>query len=380
MKSTNSIRQDGKDRNLNLIFNTIAKCQNISRIDIANRIGMSASAVSGFTDALLFKRLILEGGSIESGEVGRRAIMLRVNPFGGLFICVLFKAGKIQLDLFNLERKFVFSKAIKVRGASVSGLTIINAIEDEIQYNYKYGKLFGIMLIKPSWYQTEGNDELLKQEFGYTIESDCIAKVTSFYRNSLVMEEQSTLLDAYCLVHDEFGGKNVLCLSIDNNIYSSVILNGQIYDHSFSNQEFGYIGVNYDDTELSEPDKKGILSSFVSINSICARISKIKGRKIEFSEVLNLYLAKDAQTCEVLYNVADVLAYAISSYIDILGIETVIIRGGFSNFGKDYCDYIFDRLRKYCRGGDLTLLKFADKGNSVMQGGAYLLFDKVFSV
>jgi hypothetical protein len=90
-----------KQLNKWLVVNTIRQSHRISRADVARETGLNSATVSNLTTELLNDGLVQEWGSATS-RLGRRPIMLGVNPSGLFAVGVDLQSRRIRLVVTNL--------------------------------------------------------------------------------------------------------------------------------------------------------------------------------------------------------------------------------------------------------------------------------------
>jgi hypothetical protein len=79
---------------------------------------------------------------------------------------MVFCERSIKLDFYNLEKRRGTSLFIPIKDKVVTAEFIIENIEEEVQYNYKYGRFFGITLVLPSFVFKKGDNG----NFGYQLD------------------------------------------------------------------------------------------------------------------------------------------------------------------------------------------------------------------
>lgn len=101
--------------NHNLVLRMIQQGSPISRKDIVQASGLSASAVSGITAELIERGLVQEIGEAEgNGRAGRRAVLLRLNPQAGYVLGVKLALREITCVVTDLDANIVSSSTTPV--------------------------------------------------------------------------------------------------------------------------------------------------------------------------------------------------------------------------------------------------------------------------
>ena len=61
------------------VLNLIRQCGTISRPEICKKTGLSASSVTNIITYFMQRNLVMELGSVDSKEVGRKAVLIKFN-------------------------------------------------------------------------------------------------------------------------------------------------------------------------------------------------------------------------------------------------------------------------------------------------------------
>ena len=102
-----------RDLNQNLVLNTIASHDAISRTDIAHETGLPAATVTRITREFLDAHLITEEIATESAG-GRPPILLRINPTTGFVVGVKLREDSMTVAVCNLGSVVIYSREATV--------------------------------------------------------------------------------------------------------------------------------------------------------------------------------------------------------------------------------------------------------------------------
>ena len=357
------------------MFNLILNNENgISRIDISKKTGLSASVITGIADKLISTKLVIESGVIQKKESGRKAILLKTNSFGGFFASLLFCKGKIKLDVFDLERKLDASYQIPISKSVITGDFLINCIEDAVQYNYKYGTFFGIILILPPWHTSIYGDERMKEEFGYCFDSEYKSRLHSFYKDIMIFTEPTTAMMAYSGVETRKTSKNILCIESGKEIYASFIINGRLFDRKHCTEKLANAVINYNLIGSG----KARLRDYVSEFAIRSNYEEKSGKSATFKEIADLYKKGDEIAQKVINEVAELLAQCIEGFVELLELDRVIIGGDLAILGEDFISSFYNKLIAIEPTLKIVEVKLCKDCSLATAGGAYFAFDHVF--
>ncbi|MBS4206651.1 ROK family transcriptional regulator [Bacillus sp. FJAT-50079] len=111
-----------------LLFKLIKRFGPISRAELAKMTEMSATSTSRIVKELIDQHFIVEVGQTEGG-VGRRAILLEVNPKGGLLLGVTIELDSIEVGIVDLNGSVLIKQKQEI-DASDSPFDILDMIAD----------------------------------------------------------------------------------------------------------------------------------------------------------------------------------------------------------------------------------------------------------
>ena len=368
-------RRENREVNTRQVFNLILNSEEgISRIDISKKTGLSASVITGIVDKLISTKLIIESGVIQKRESGRKAILLKTNSFGGFFASLLFCKGKIKLDVFDMERKLDASYQIPVTKSVITGDFLINCIEDAVQYNYKYGTFFGIVLILPPWHTSAFCEERMREEFGYCFDSDYQNRLHTFYKEIAIYLEPTTAMMAYSDLENRKESKNILCIELGKEIFASFIIGGRLFDRRHCSEKLANAIVNYNLIGMG----KARLRDFATEFAIRSAYEEKIGKALTFNEIVALYLKKDKIVREGINEVAEILAQCVAGLAELLELDSIIIGGQLAKLDADFIDAFYSKLISIEPSLKTIEVKPCKDYSLATQGGAYFAFDHVF--
>lgn len=92
------------------VLECIRVAGSISRASLAKSTGLSPSSVTNIVSYLLEKKLVIETGTIESGDVGRKATNLRFNHSHYSIISIYIESTKLEIAYTDLIGNVVYIK------------------------------------------------------------------------------------------------------------------------------------------------------------------------------------------------------------------------------------------------------------------------------
>ena len=144
--------------NTALILDTLRKQPSQTRAKLANRTGLTRSAISNLTEELLEADLIREVG-YEASTGGRRGIMLALNPDGGSVIALKFNASSVQCALLNLAGGIIWRELTPLESTDKPLVLYIcrQMIERALEKNAGARPQLGIGVAAPGLISAEGD-------------------------------------------------------------------------------------------------------------------------------------------------------------------------------------------------------------------------------
>ena len=96
------------------VLNLVRQRGSAARPEIARITGLSSSSVTNIVGFLLEKRLLVETGTIEKRDVGRKATLLKYNPAACTVVCIDVGADRIHISLTDLSGTPRVAKEIRL--------------------------------------------------------------------------------------------------------------------------------------------------------------------------------------------------------------------------------------------------------------------------
>jgi predicted NBD/HSP70 family sugar kinase len=96
------------------VLNLVRQRGPAARPEIARVTGLSSSSVTNIVGFLLEKRLLVETGTIEKRDVGRKATLLQYNPAACNVVCIDIGADRVHVSLTDLVGTPRFAKEVRL--------------------------------------------------------------------------------------------------------------------------------------------------------------------------------------------------------------------------------------------------------------------------
>jgi predicted NBD/HSP70 family sugar kinase len=227
MESISSLREINK---ANVIRLMIEK-NGVSRVDLAEKLGLSRSAMTHIVRELINEDLVVKGQELKSGVVGRSPIELSINPEGRYAVGVQIGDNYIMITMANWLGDIKYKKKIE----NVENISILECIDralifiKEAMAMVSREKILGIGVGVPGLVDYNTGQLLLIPNLhdnyvliGKFIESNlCLPVIVDNDVNMMAMGE---------LHYGRAQGyRNVVCINVNWGIGSGIIVNRQIY-------------------------------------------------------------------------------------------------------------------------------------------------------
>jgi len=400
-KQAESVQKNGvfmqniKGSNLAVVFNQIFHDEQITRAEIGRRANIDPAAVTAFVQDLIAHNLVVEGGPATLETVGRRPIMLKVNPEGGYGYSVKLQSNGFTLAVYDILCRQIWAKEYIDDYKDIAGSVLTALTSIPINKSLEGRHCLGISVGFPGLFSLETGETLsvLIPRLGQT---DLFDRLNSFFDGKSVVVRNDSAFIAYA--EQQFGiGKGVsdmVSISIGEGIGAGIIHGGHILSPPQGHGiEFGHTTIDVNGP-LCKCGVRGCFNVMSNIISICRSVNealeqgKESSLRATFKKVgaVNLLMIGqalddgDQLIVDVLERHALLIAHAINNISNIIHPELVVINGEITTLGPRFLEMIRKRLASM----RLTVsksnfrLEFSDiDNNSTLLGGAKYLIDNV---
>lgn len=376
-----------RDLNQNLVLNTIASHDAISRTDIAHETGLPAATVTRITREFLEAHLITEELTTESGG-GRPPILLRINPTMGFVVGVKLREDSMTVAVCDLGRVVIYTHEATLPEGKVPEAvcdTIAAAVSDALlAAHVPQERLLGI---------------------GIGL-AGIIDSVAGICRYSAIMgwrdvELQSPLEDKLgvpvCLDNDVntlavaerlFGlaqtTSDFVVVTIGRGIGLGVVLGGEIYRGAHGGAgEFGHTTIDISaDAPECNCGKRGCLEAIASDYGILrAALHREPGDHVE-ADMRALRARTDDPTVQHIFaHAGEVLGVAIANLINVFDPALIVLTGEGIQAGDPLLRPMRDAIPRHLFGRpfDQSALAITSTDDIAWaRGAASLIFQEVF--
>ncbi|MFO7636105.1 MAG: ROK family protein [Clostridia bacterium] len=374
-----------KESNLRTVFGHIFALGRVSRAELSKRTGLSPTTVSALTEELLGNNFIQSLGAGTLPASGRRPLLFSVDPMGGILACVdLHRAGAF-LSLYGLDLNLLEEDYIPLGDVRLLGESLEKGIMMLCQRQGIPGeRILGICIGAPGVLDREKKRILRSTILPVDGENAFFPHLEMAFPGARVEMVNESSLSAYC--EKEYGestrGKNpLLYIDFHDGIGAGMVVDGKIYDgHSHAAGEFGHVSIDYNGPAC-QCGGRGCIEILAG-HDVLARELSLPGRERRMVFVLagEQYGKGDPKTVGVLEHMAEKLACALNSTVNLLDPEIVVLGGDIVLLGEGFLRMLKDKMAKVSLlpEGSPEIAYSSLEGNPVTRGGAKYLFDILF--
>lgn len=363
--------------NRGLILSEIIKKQSISRADLAKVTGLNKATISTQVNDLIDDELVIESRQKHS-SIGRRPILLSLNPNCGYVLGINLDYQKIEFVVANLLGKPIIKDTINIH--TVDYHLIINLLIEKIKFyqnnapNSRYNLISVVIGIhgtvnqydqsvlfvpKYNWRNKDIRDDI-KKEINIPVFVDNNANLSIFAEN------------VYCF-HD---AKNIININLSSGIGAGILIDGKIH-RGFDGYagEIGHIIVEPDGKKC-RCGNKGCWELYAAEPVLLSNVSKRKNQPINYNDLEKLILEKDKIAIQETNTLIEYLSQGINDIINIFNPEIFVLTSKILTFYPNSIEHIKENL--YSSVSQYRKIVLSTLGNSSCVLGACAFAIKMF--
>jgi predicted NBD/HSP70 family sugar kinase len=330
----------------------------ISRVEIAKVLGLSKASLTGITAELIKEGLILEKQH-GAYQVGRRPILLALNPDGvyAVGICLRIKQIQVVIINFQAEKKATYALPLQENYYTPQELVekIALAVEGCIERStFSKDQISGVGVSIPGLVDSRSGIIRYLPNYGW---SDINLKPMlqdKMGTNIYIDNEANNLTIAEHWFGECVKSDNFIVVLIENGIGAGYVLNGQLVRGNLGIAgEFGHLIIN-PDGPLCRCGKRGCIEAYSGVYGIMRHVSKISSSekwnvasKLDSSfQKLIEEVNRGNQDLEKVFDQAGkALGIGLSNLMALLNPEKIIITGKGVQAGKLLFDPMFASIK-----------------------------------
>ncbi len=314
----------------------------VSRADLAKISGLTRSAVSIIVDQLLEEKFLIEGNKLTTGKKnksGRNATELKLNPHKAYIIGIDISRQACTIGISDYDCNIFQSISIDL----ISNLKPIEEILEQIKNSVislventiLQGTLLGIGISSPGPLDIINGKILNPPNFHKWHNLDIVEFFKKDFDCPILLENDAKALST---VEKYYGiGNNIsnyIFLAIDTGIGGGLILDGKSYHGTHGNgSDFGHISIDIHGEECG-CGGRGCAELYASLPNIIKYAVTLDKNFDSWENIIDSALSGNKLACEVVEKEALYLGSIITSGINILDVDIVILYGKLTYRGE----------------------------------------------
>lgn len=316
-------------KNRSTVFELIKNNSPLSRAAIARMTGMSPTTVSRIVSELYDQDFMYEIDQVTSG-VGRKAVLLQVNPSSVISIGVEIDKSGIQIGVVDLDGKVKARKFIERERWESSEITlerigqgILELLEEN---SIDRRKVVGIGVGLPGIIDYAAGTAVLSAQLGWKRIhiAGVLQKLTGL--DVAVDNELKVKALAEHMYGSARGSKRSVLIGFGSGVGSSLIIDGEIYrGETNSAGEIGHTIIDPNGI-LCECGKVGCLQTYIAESSLLDQVNKIKP-VTSLEELFQARRDGEYWAASILDRAMTFIAVTVSNIACMYNPDTVILSG-----------------------------------------------------
>jgi len=349
-ESKHTVKQDQeviKQHNKQLVLDVIRTRRPISRSEISKITEMSATSVGRIVSELTDEGLVRET-SLTSSGVGRKAVMLDIEPSGRYAIGIDIQKKRIVIGLMDFAEQLVASKELKHTSQEAQAEETIALMASSVsalleERGISSAKVGGIGIGTPGVIDYERGVVQFSSTLGWRdIPLAKRIQEETGLRTVIDNDLKVKILGEYLFGAAQGSDKTVL-INVGTGIGSSLIINGDIFrGGSNSAGELGHMTI-HPHGNLCECGKRGCLQTYIDESALLGEARKVSDIR-EIGELFAAVRRNEEWAVEIIDRAAFHIAVTINNIVCLYNPDTVILSGDLvEEFGE-----ILEWLDRHC--------------------------------
>lgn len=346
---------DLQDHNLSRILELLRENEGISRQDLVEMTGLSASGVSKLVGALIDKGLVVED-TIISRNKGRRAISLKLNPNSVHAVGVRLARHYVQCGLFNVYGRTLFSTSREFQTRSLAEAK--SALEELIGQTLQESAarsldVVGIGVSAPGpLFSHEGRIALTSNYPEWTDFSVKEFLESRFKMRVSVEHDANVSVLAEKWFGKGVGSNNLVYVMVDRGVGAGIFYDGKLYrGHHGIAGEIGHTTIYYDGPRC-ECGNRGCLemycSSFAVLTQARSELGSdgAQGEQLTIDAIARLVREGDQRAIHLVTKAGRFLGIGVANLINAYNPERIILGGEMSKAGEPWFQAVKESVQE----------------------------------
>jgi len=325
--------------------------------------------------------LIVTSGVEKSNKIGRRAILLKINPDRLQIPTIAWERGGFRYVLYDLECNELESFYFPTTDHASYVETLHELIMEKSQ-GLDSDKLGALCITVPAIVDIKGQ-KIISTVLDVQTQAEFLVDVRKiFVARPVVIGNESAF---YAYAEREFvlnrKVQNLVYINVNIGVGAGIIYRGKIYRGSFGMAgEFGHTSVDMNGP-LCVCGNRGCLERLISTPRIVERVVEAvrtnpssslteicEGNleNVTLQQVAQAFLLGDQIVVDAMREVATILAFGINNVLRIFDPEILVIGGGIEIFGEYFLNMVKETVACY--------------GSSIIASGVEIIYTKLSPV
>lgn len=370
--------------NRNVVLDAIRQSEGVSRVELAQRTGLTAQTVSNIVRRLIANRLVIESGQVQ-GEMGKPRTVLRLNVEANYAVGVHIDPIAVTCVVVDLSGRVV-ARVIRHPRPSSKPASIVNHVVKGVEAALDRSGadrscVVGVGIASPGAIDAVSGEVIGPPNlpgWGRVPLRDTVAAKLSL---PVMLDNDAT---AAAMGERWVGGArragSMAFIYLGTGIGSGLILADQVFRGSSGNAgELGHVSIDLAG-RTCHCGNRGCLEAYIAPAAVCERLAagqpRARADKLEtrdWSDFAAAVAEGDRAVIGAMEEVGDRLADAIVGLVNVLDVPRVVIGGrGLGALAEQFSRTVEERVnsRTIARGARIVEVVPSVVGESVGAIGA----------
>lgn len=316
-----------KTNNQQAVLHAIYHNENISRVEIAEKVGLTNQTITNIVNRLISEGIVVEAKELPlSPNTGRRPIPLRINSSQlyavGIEVTRKYVRG-VLMDFSHHIVEEVETILPEIENSEQVFQTILANIDSLLSKCKSPEQIKGIG-VSVSGPIDQKSGVVLKAEHFHWVDFHLKNALEAQYPYPVYLENDVNII---AVAENATGvlekSQNNITLLLDQGVGGAIVIDKKLYAGSKNAAgEFGNFKVPY-----SEESESGQYSAYVSLTTAASISALQKKLGIPFKAIIDRLEAGDVQVVKELRSVGDAIGYAVSNVVTMLNPDHVLLTG-----------------------------------------------------
>lgn len=344
-----------KDSNMKLLYSNIHHNRGISRAQLAKVTHLSKTTVSTLIDELICRKFILDTGSSESENIGRRPNSLIIRPNSYYVIVLNWIVDIVSVSVVDITGICVHSESFQIPSGETYLTLSQKCVSTLINTHFSQYCILGICvsvsaLIDSVHEEIYSTTLSLKELTGVNL----IHELRNLFPDFPVAILEDTACYAYAeKIYTHIDQENFTFINFGRGIGATIFVNGiMLGNASGAVTQFGHYSPDFTG-DLCACGNMGCLETILSEHSIKKQLKTFgyslldSQEHITFSDLSKAALFGDYASSQLLSSMAEILAKAVANLICIVNPDLIVLGGNGPALGPIFLKNFRQSLSKY---------------------------------